>query len=294
MNMKNANKITRLLLGSYLLLGGVSMAAAQETTPPPKVLSIIREFVKPGKSGAPHEKAESAFVQAMTRAKWPTHYLAVSSITGKPRVLFLTGYDSFEAWEKDVQATQKNATLSAALDRASVADGDLLSDYDASALVYNDEYSLRSTVDIPHMRYFDIALYRVRAGHDADWDKIVKMVKAAYEKIPDVRFATYYVQYGQEDTTYVVFTPMKSAAEVDKGFDQDKQFMANMGEDGMKKFGELLAATIEFSQHNLFAFSPTMSYVSDEWIKADPDFWRPKAHTAAPPKKAEEKPATGQ
>ena len=36
---------------------------------------------------------------------------------------------------------------------------------------------------------------------------------------------------------------MKSAAEIDKGFDQDKQFMANMGEDGMKKFSELLAAS---------------------------------------------------
>jgi hypothetical protein len=46
--------------------------------------------------------------------------LAVSAITGKPRVLFLTGYDSFEAWEKDTRATQNNATLSAALDRASV------------------------------------------------------------------------------------------------------------------------------------------------------------------------------
>ena len=109
MNMKNVKRITELLLGLYLLLGGLGMAVAQEPTPPPKVLSVIREFVKPGKSGAPHEKAESAFVQAMTRAKWPTHYLAVSSITGKPRVLFLTGYDSFEAWEKDVLATQSNA-----------------------------------------------------------------------------------------------------------------------------------------------------------------------------------------
>jgi hypothetical protein len=286
-------RITGLLLGSYLLFGGLGMAVAQETTPPPKVLAITREFVKPGKGGALHEKAESAFVQAMTRAKWPTHYLAVSAITGKPRVLFLTGYDSFEAWEKDVLATQKNAMLSAALDRAAVADGDLLSDFDSSALVYSDEYSLRSSVDIPHMRYFDIALYRVRPGHDGDWDKIVKMVKAAYEKIPDVHFATYYAQYGQEGTTYVVFTPMKSASEIDKGFAQDKQFMANMGEDGMKKFSELLAGAIEFSQHNLFSFSPAMSYVSDEWIKADPDFWKPKPHAAAP-KKAEEKPATGQ
>ncbi len=286
-------RITGLLLGSYLLFGGLGMAVAQEPPPPPKVLAITREFVKPGKGGALHEKAESAFVQAMTRAKWPTHYLAVSSITGKPRVLFLTGYDSFEAWEKDVLATQKNATLSAALDRASVADGDLLSDYDASALVYSDEYSLRSSVDIPHMRYFEIDLYRVRPGHDADWDSIVKMVKAAYEKIPDVRWAVYYAKYGQEGTTYVVFTPMKSAAEIDKGFAQDKQFMANMGEDGMKKFSDLLAGAIEFSQHNLFSFTPAMSYVSDEWIKADPDFWKPKPHAAAP-KKAEEKPTTGQ
>ena len=285
-------KITGLLLGAYLLVGGLGVAVTQETTPPPKVLSIIREFVKPGKSGAVHEKSESAFVQAVTRAKWPTHYLAVSSITGRPRVLFLTGYDSFAAWEKDVLATQKNATLSVALDRAAVADGELLSDYDSSALVYSDEYSLRSAVDIPHMRYFEISLYRVRPGHDDDWDKIVKMVKAAYEKIPDVHFATYYAQFGQEGTTYVVFTPMKSAAEVDQSFAQDKQFMANMGEDGMKKFSELLAASIEFSQHNLFAFSPSMSYVDDEWIKADPDFWKPKASAA--PKKAAEKPATAQ
>lgn len=295
MNMKNVKRITELLLGLYLLLGGLSMAVAQEQVPPPKVLSVIREFVKPGKSGAPHEKAESAFVQAMTRAKWPTHYLAVSSISGKSRVLFLTGYDSFEAWEKDVLATQANTTLSAAIDRAAVADGDLLSDFDASALVYSDEYSLRSTVDIPHMRYFEIALYRVREGHDADWDAIVKMVKAAYEKIPDAHWAVFHAQYGQEGNTYVVFTPMKSASEIDKGFAQSKQFMANMGEDGMKKFSELVSGAIEFSQRNLFSFTPAMSYVADEWIKADPDFWKPKSHALpAASKKAEEKPATSQ
>src|SRR5216683_4239099 len=261
-------RFTGLLLGSYLLFGGLGILVAQETTPPPKVLAITREFVKPGKGGALHEKAESAFVQAMTRAKWPTHYLAVSSISGKPRVLFLTGYDSFEAWEKDVLATQKNAPLSAALDRAAVADGDLLSDADASALVYNDEYSLRSSVDIPHMRYFEIDLYRVRPGHDADWDSIVKMVKAAYEKIPGAHWATYRAVYGQEGTTYVVFTAMKSAVEIDQSFAQSKQFMSAMGEEGMKKFSELLAAAIESSQHNLFIFSPKMSYPPAEWIKA--------------------------
>jgi len=283
-----------LLLGSYLVFGGLGVAA-QDMTTPPKVLSIYREFVKPGKSGMPHEKAESAFVQAMTRAKWPTHYLTVTSLSGKPRALFLTRYDSFEAWEKDALATQKNEALSAALDRAAVADGDLLSDADASALLYKEEYSLRPQVDIPHMRYFEISLYRVRPGHDADWDSIVKRVMAAYEKIPDAHWATYRAVYGQEGNTYVVFTPMKSAAEIDKGFTQDKQFMSAMGEEGMKKFSELLAGAIESSQHNLFAFSPKMSYPPDEWIKADPEFWKPKPSPAAViTKKSEERAAANQ
>ena len=61
-----------------------------------------------------------------------------------------------------------------------------------------------------------------------------------------------------------------------------------MGEEGMKKLRELTAATIESSQTNLFAFNPRMSYVGDDWIKADPDFWKPKpAHAAM--KKEEKK-----
>ena len=190
-------KITGSLLGVYLLVGGLGIAMGQETVPPPKVLSIQREFIKPGRSGAPHEKTESAFVQAMARAKWPTHYLAVNSLSGKPRALFLTGYDSFAAWEKDAMAEQNNPTLSAAMDRAAVADGDLLSDFDASALLYRDDYSLRSAVDIAHMRYFEISLYRVRPGHSQDWDTLVKMVIAAYQKVPDSHWATYEAVYGQ-------------------------------------------------------------------------------------------------
>ena len=286
-------RMTGLLLGSYLLIGGLGIAMAQDAVPPPKVLSIQREFLKPGKGGALHEKMESAFVQGMTRAKWPTHYLAVNSLSGKSRALFLTGYDSFAAWEKDNMAEQNNAVLAAAMDRATVADGDLLSDFDASALIYRDDYSLRSAVDIAHSRYFEISLYRVRPGHSQDWDALVKMVIAAYQKIPDSHWATYEAVYGQEGGTYVVFVAMKSASEIDQSFgDSSKKFLAAMGEDGLKKFSELEAAAIESSQHNWFVFNPKMSYPADEWVKADPDFWKPKASpAAAPKKKMEEKPA---
>jgi len=285
------DKIFSGVLGAMFLCGGLGISMAQEgpaTTPPPKVLQVIREFVKPGKSGTAHEKGESAFVQAFARANWPTHYFAATSLTGRPRALFFVAYDSFEAWEKDNLATQTSTALSAALDRASANDGELLSDTDTSVLTYNEEQSLRAPVDITHMRYFEISLYRVRPGHRAQWNELVKLVKGAYEKIPNTHWAMYEAMFGQEDVTYVVFIPRKSVAEIDQDMMNEKQFVEAMGEDGMKKLVELESAAVEFTQTNLFQFNPAMSYPPDEWVKADPEFW--KAHTPKPAAKAE-KPA---
>jgi len=288
-------RFTGLLLGMSLLCGGIS-AAAQEMAggpmPPPKVLVVMREFLKPGKAGMVHEKSESAFVQAMTKAKWPTHYLAATSLSGRPRALFFEPFDSFEAWEKDNMAVAKNATLSAALDHATLADGELLSEYDQSVLTYSEEYSLRPNVDIPHMRYFEVSVFRVKPGHRHDWDQIVKMVKAAYEKIPDAHWATYEEAYGgMEGTTYIVFSALKSASEIDHSYTEEKDFLAAMGEEGMKKLSELESGAMEPGLTNLFAFSPSMSYVPEEWVKADPEFWKPRAMAPMAPKKPAEKPA---
>jgi hypothetical protein len=279
------NRFARSIVAVFVLLavGGFVIAVAQDMSNPPmppKVLVIGREFTKPGKSGAPHEKTESAFVQAMKRAKWPTHYLAVESLSGKSRALFLTGYDSFEAWEKDQSAQQKNASLSADLDRAWAGDGELLSDTDGGAFRFNADYSLRPAVDIAHMRYFEIARYQVKPGHDKDWDDAMKMVLAAYEKIPGTHWACYSAVYGSPDTTYIFFTPLKSASEIDQEMGQGKDFEAAMGPEGMKRLGELSAAAIQESQSNLFSFNPRMSYPRDEWVKADPDYWSPKAAAA--------------
>jgi len=290
-------RFTVLCLGLSLLMGWLGMAAAQENVmQPPKVLVVTREYLKPGKMGAMHEKDESAFVQAFAKAKWPTHYLGMDSLSGKSRSLFFTPYDSFEAWEKDALATQKNSALTAALEHAATVDGELLDSVDSHAMVYREEYSLRAGVDIPHMRYFEISLYHVKPGHDKDWDEIVKMVKAAYERaVPDAHWATYAAVYGSPSDTYVVIVPMKSASEIDKGFMQDKDFEAAMGEDGMRKLSELTAAALDSIESNLFLLNPRLSYVSDEWIKAD-DFWKRKepAMPKTEPKKSEEKKPAGE
>jgi hypothetical protein len=292
-------RITDVLLLGSLVVASFGMAAAQEESmSPPKVLAVTREFVKPGKGGAMHDKAESAFVQAFARAKWPTHYLAMGSISGKPRVLFFTAYDSFEAWEKDVKAVDKNASLSGALDHASAVDGELLDSSDGAAWAYREDYSLRPHSDIAHMRYFEIFVFHIKPGHRKEWDDGVKMVLAAHQKSSsdDAHWACYEGAYGVPEGTYAFITPLKSASEIDKAFAQDKQFMEAMGEEGMKKLEEISAAAIESSESNLFMFNPKMSYVSDEWVKADPDFWKtkPAAAPAAAPKKPADKTGTGQ
>jgi hypothetical protein len=287
-------RLTGLLL-CICVFGGWTVVSAQESSegavPPPKVLVIFREFIKPGKAGSPHEKSESAFAQALARAKWPTHYLTVTSMSGRTRALFITPYDSFEAWEKDNMALEKNMALSATLDRIGTSDGDLLSDTDQAVLTYSEGSSLRPNVDIPHMRYFEISLYHVKPGHRQDWDELVKLVMAAYQKIPGAHWATYELAYGLEGGTYVIFSALKSASEIDREFTQDKEFVSAMGEDGMKKLRDLESVAIESSSSNLFHFSPSMSYPPDEWIKADPGFWKPKAAAPAAPKKPAEKPA---
>jgi hypothetical protein len=290
MNRLTSSKLTQLVL---LAVGMSGIAAGQEQPAehmPPKVLLITQEYTKPGKSGTAHEKTESAFVQAMTKAKWPTHYLAVESLSGKNRTLFLTGYKSFADWEKDRHATEENAALSAALDHAWAADGDLLSETDSSAFVFRPDLSLHPAVDLSHMRYFEVSLYQVRHGHDAEWGEIMKLVLAGYGKMPDVHLLGYSVLYGLQDDTYIIFNPMKSAEDVDQELKYGRVFAETLGESGIKKLDELSAAVIEASQTSLFAFNPRMSYPSDEWIKADPDFWKPKApHMAS--KKPADKPA---
>jgi len=287
------NRLTGYLLSSSLLFGCLGTIAAQENSGgmhnPPKVLNILREFTKPGKNGMSHEKTESAFIKAMTAAKSPEHYLAVDSMSGKPRSLFLTGFDSFEAMEKAQAAVEKNPAFMEALDHAGVVDGEMLSDTDSGDFAFREDLSLRPAVDIANMRYFEISLFHVKPGHDKDFEALAKVYQQGFERIQSSHWAVYEAVYGQTDGTFVVFEPMKSLAEVDKAFAQYKDFESALGEDGVKKLNELYASAIESSQSNLFEFNPRISYVGEDWIKANPDFWKPKAAAASKKEAAKKK-----
>ena len=55
-------------------------------------------------------------------------------MSGKSRALYISRYPSFEAWEKDNKTVGKNAALAAEIDRAGMADGELLDGFDQAVL----------------------------------------------------------------------------------------------------------------------------------------------------------------
>ncbi len=283
-------KLCCFLLGMSLVLATASVAIAQEKSgemhAPPPVLYINREFIKPGKAGAVHERSESAFVKAMASAKSSQHYLALNSLSGKSRALFLSGYASFGDWEKQVMTDEKNSTLSAALDHATMADGELLDAYDQSVWAYREDQSLNQTGNLVGVRYMEIEVFQIKPGHEEDWNAAVKLVKDAYAKgIPGAHWAMYQNVFGREQPSFLVITPRKSTSEIDQDFARSKQFTDAMGADGMKKLSDLSAAAIASTETNLFAISPKMSYMGEDLAEADPDFWRSKPEPAAEPKK---------
>lgn len=280
------------------LAAGTLVAVAQEASEAPhKVLVVAREYLKPGRGGLAHDKAESAFVQAFARAQWPTHYVGMTSLSGKSRALFFIGYDSFEAWEKDNIAIQKDPALSAALDHAGFVDGDLLESMEGAVFTYREDYSLRPNADLSHRRYIETSLFHVRPGRRKEWDEGMKLVLSAYGKgVPDAHWACYEIMYGLQDNTFLFLIGRASTAEVDKSLMDNKDFATALGEDGMKKLEELTEKAVESSETNLFAINPRLSYVGDEVVKGDPEFWnvRPPAPPAHKKKAAEKAPAPAQ
>jgi hypothetical protein len=279
-------------------LAGAAVAHAQEIMmSPPKVLTTIREVEKPGKSAA-HADWEAGYPRAFAKANWSTHYLALRALTGEPRVLFLIPFDSLASWEKDGMAQDKNAALTADIDRLDAKDGDFLSESRRATLEYMPELSYHPEVSVKGTRYFMVVSIHVKSGHSDHFKDIRKMVKAAHEKanLSD-HYAVFRFTMGAPAGSYVIFVPMKTAAELDQWDDLHGQtYKDALGDEGRKKLDEFNRDGLESSESQLFTFSPKMSYAPKEWVEADPEFWSPKggATPAAKPhtakKEVEKKP----
>jgi|CZKF01.1.fsa_nt_gi hypothetical protein len=277
------NKFSPFLLGLSLAVAGSSVTVAQDQSTAsvsvPKYLQIIVEYTKPGKGGQAHDKTESAFVQAVTKANFPINYVAFNAMSGKPRAIYLSHFDSFDALEKAMKIFE--GPSAAEFERINVADGELLEDSKQLIFRYVPDLSFHTRTDISHGHFLEARIIHVRPGHGKEFTDLVKMWVAIADKAGSSdHWGAYRVEYGEQVGSYVFLTSDNSLADIDKSNSEQPKFDAVVTESDKVLMRELRAAAIDTDRFELYSVNPAQSYVSDEFIKADPDFWKPKAAEA--------------
>jgi hypothetical protein len=274
-------KFGPVLLGLCLAVAGGLPAAAQDSTTAsatmPKYMQVVVEYPKPGKGGIAHDKTEGAFVQAMAKAKVPLHYTAYNAMSGRARTIYLTRFNSFD----EVQQANKildTPAVGAEFDRINTADGELLDEAHTLIFSSDPELSFHVRTPGPQSRYLEADIVEIRPAHSKEFQELMKLYMTAFDKAGSSQhWGAYRTEYGESIGTYVFLTSSNSAAEIDQRFSEDPKIKTALSEDDIKKILELRAASIATERVELYSVNPAQSYVTDDFLKADPEFWKPKA-----------------
>jgi hypothetical protein len=260
---------------------------AQQTAvpPPPEILQIYTDPVKPGKL-AEYTRVEKEAAQACARAStWP--FIALQAITGPQEVWFVSGFDSYAAMERSAEPFARNATLAADLGRLADGKANLVSDPHTIFLRYRDDLSRNAGLVPRQTRYFNVTVVTVHPGHEHEYEESQRLIRSARESAgaTDNR-AVYQVLSGIANNTYISFSPYRSfrgAAEALDGLlDYDDL------DDGVRgHIRDLLSTSVVTTETFIFSVNPSLSNPAGEWIADDPDFWRswPTAQKQMPAKK---------
>jgi hypothetical protein len=135
------------------------------------------------------------------------------------------------------------------------------------------------------MRYFGLTIITLKPGYDSAFADVRKLVHAGHDKANmDEHWAMYQVTSGMTGSAYLLLIPMKSLQEADVAQESHgKPYGDALGDAGRRQLRDFARTAVESTETKLFAFSPKMSYPSDEWVAQDPQFWTPKTVAAAKP-----------
>jgi hypothetical protein len=265
--------LTRTALILAVVAAAPLSAQMTGTQPPPPVLLIQRELVKPGK-GTAHNQWEAGWPAAFAKANYPTTYLGMNAITGINEAWFLVGYPSFDAVEKDQARSDADASLTAELRRLSAGESDYLESTRSVLASYVPSVSYKPNVDLSKMRYFEILTYAMKPGHDGDFFKAAGLVRDGYTKAGlGNPWAIYRAVSGMPTGTFYVFLPFSSLAMFDRGPSDSEAMGRALGPDQMNALNKLVLDGVATYQSQIFALNPKMSYVGKE-MKAADAFWR--------------------
>ena len=258
---------------------GTLPAQALPTTQP-AYLTIVREEVKLGR-GAEHTRIEAGWPAAFAKAKSPSSYLALASLTGPDEVWFTIPFASNAAVAEEFKRQDADPVLSAELARLARADAEVLTGHSVVQAVARPDLTIGAFPDVAKQRFWQITTFRVKPGHRADFEAAAKAYGVAAQRAePKTSYRMYELIAGAPGLTFFVFSSLESYGQFDDlkaAGDKTAQGFTAEERAALQKFS---AEGLVSSETNRFRLDPAMSYVSPETRAQDPAFWMPKKQVA--------------
>ena len=269
-----------------LVAGSTTTALAQGVpTTQPKFMHIFREQVKVGRA-ADHSKWEAGWVAAYEKAKSPTTYLALVSVTGPSEAWYLIPFASQAAFGEMMTREAADPVLTAETERLMRGDAEFVSEATALQAVARPDLSHGAFPDLTMMRFWEITTFRVKPGHAADFAAAAKAwASASARSAPSASWRTYEVVAGAPEGTFLVFGSVASFADFDKMTTEGEATWKGLTFEERSALQKYSADATLSTVTNRFRLDPAQSYVPIEARQKDPAFWMPKAATKTPAKK---------
>lgn len=280
-------KLLLPVTGACLCILTSSLTLAQTSPPPlPAVLVINREEIKPGKMDA-HAEEAMANVRVMAKTNTMisdkdarTYRIAMIPIAGNQNeVTYVFAHASFanmEGKQKEIDrlsAGAMKADYAALVDREyHASQGNLIAGARPDL-----SYGL-GNVDMAQARYVTMTTLRIKPGHEDEyWEATKRINYAARDRTPlktGASYAVFAVRGGAPGTTYLIFRPLKSLADLDGP--SPATIRAGMSREEKEEIDKVVDRSVLLTVTNMYAIDPRLSLVSAEFAARDPAspaFW---------------------
>lgn len=280
-------RVIRMLLAVALVLCWVS-AAAQ--TGGGEYLDAYIVQVKPEKR-AEFDALTKRMADA-NRRNGGDQWLAMETMYGEANtVAFISTRDSYG----DIE-TAMNKFMGAASKTFGAGTEKLMNDFSSCLVSSRGEIRLRRwdlssnapsdpaayAQMVGKARYLRTTMVRVRPGRVAEFEALVKEVKAAREKnAPSEITLVSQVVAGQKGNVFYVTTLKPNMA----AFDSVPTMQKILGDEGYQKWQKSNVDIIETTYSMINRFLPDLSSAPEEVASVSPDYWNPKPVMAARSKK---------
>lgn len=255
-------------------------ADAQLPTSQPPMLTITREEVKLGRADD-HAKLEAGWPAAYEKAKSPDYYLALTSLTGAPEAWYVGPYASNAAIGDSMKRDDADPVLTAELARLRRADAGLINSVRTIHARARTDLSYGAYPDIGRHRFFEVTWFRVRPGHEAQFDAAAKAYGAAARRAGvAAAYRVYEIVAGVPGPTYLIFSSVTAMGELDQMMRDGETIMKGANQEEGTALQKLMLEGVVNIETQRFRLDPVQSYVPKATRDQDPAFWMPKKPAA--------------